>query len=229
MMSTIAEKLDDVRARMERACESCGRDPHEVELLAVSKKKDVEMLREAVGAGQLLLGENRIQEVQVKQPELPSSVRWHLIGHLQSNKVKQAVHCRFECIHSVDSAKIMHALNREAAEQGFVQNILLQVNVSGEGSKFGIAPAELIPLLEEAAGCMNLNVEGLMTIPPLAEDPEKAAPYFVSLRELRDRAAEETGFPLEFLSMGMSHDMEVAIREGASMVRVGTDIFGKRR
>lgn len=227
-MSEIAENLERVRARLQKACEACGRELSDVELMAVSKKKDVEIIREAVDAGQLLLGENRIQEVLVKQPELPGSVRWHLIGHLQSNKVKHAIHCRFECIHSVDSARIMHALNTEAAEQGIVQNILLQVNVSGEGSKFGIAPDELIPLLDEAGSCMNLNVEGLMTIPPLAEDPEKAAPHFARLREMRDRAAAETGFPLAFLSMGMSHDMEVAIREGATMVRVGTDIFGIR-
>lgn len=228
MMSSIADNIEKVHARIAKACENCGRDPQEVELLAVSKKKDVDAIREAVNAGQLLLGENRIQEVLIKQPDLPGSVNWHLIGHLQSNKVKHAIHCRFECIHSVDSAKILHALNKEAAEQGIVQNILLQVNVSGEGSKFGIAPEALVPLLEKAAGCMNVNIQGLMTIPPLAEDPEKAGPYFVQLRELRDQAAVETGFNLEFLSMGMSHDMEVAIREGATMVRVGTDIFGKR-
>ncbi|MDF3129073.1 YggS family pyridoxal phosphate-dependent enzyme [Kiritimatiellaeota bacterium B1221] len=228
-MMNIAENIEKVQARIARACESCGRDPSEVALLAVSKKKDVDTVREAVNAGQMLLGENRIQEVLVKQPELSSAVSWHLIGHLQSNKVKHAIHCRFACIHSVDSAKLMHALDKEAAEQGIVQNILLQVNVSGEGSKFGIAPEELIPLLEEAAGCMHISVEGLMTIPPVSEDPEKAGPYFRQLRELRDRAALETGFSLAFLSMGMSHDMEVAIREGATMVRVGTDIFGSRK
>lgn len=228
MMSTITENLEKVRSRVAKACEKCGRDPREVELLAVSKKKEVDLIREAVNAGQLLFGENRIQEVMIKQPELPGSLHWHLIGHLQSNKVKHAIHCRFECIHSVDSAKILHALNKEAAEQGIVQNILLQVNVSGEGSKFGIAPHECIPLLEEATDCMNLTIQGLMTIPPLTEDPEKAGPYFEQLRELRDQAAVETGFDLDFLSMGMSHDMEVAIREGATMVRVGTDIFGKR-
>lgn len=228
-MSELQENLERVRERLRRACEACGRDAEEVELMAVSKRKGVDLIREAVAAGQLLLGENRIQEVLVKQPELPSSIRWHLIGHLQSNKVKPAVHCGFECIHSVDSLKILHAINREAAEQGRVQTVLIQVNVSGEGSKFGVAPEELIPLLDEAAGCMNLNVEGLMTIPPLAEDPEKAGPYFSRLRELRDRAAAETGFELPQLSMGMSHDMEVAIREGATMVRVGTDIFGARK
>lgn len=227
-MSQLQENLANVRSRIQKACVACGRDPGDVALLAVSKKKDVDAIREVLQAGQTLLGENRIQEVLIKQPELPGSVRWHLIGHLQSNKVKHAIHCRFECIHSVDSGKIMHALNAEAAAQGIVQNILLQVNVSGEGSKTGIKPEELIPLLEEAAGCMNLNVEGLMTIPPVSEDPEKAGPHFARLRGLRDEAAACTGFPLSFLSMGMSHDMEVAIREGSTMVRVGTDIFGTR-
>lgn len=227
-MSQLFENLDRVQARIHAACAACGRDPASVTLLAVSKKKDAASIRELVQAGQLLFGENRVQEAMIKQPELPGSLKWHLIGHLQTNKVKQAVHCRFDCIHSVDSARLMQALNREAAEQGWVQTILFQVNVSGEGSKSGMKPEELIPMLEAASGCMNLNVEGLMTIPPLAEDPEKAGPHFARLRELRDQAAAATGFPLECLSMGMSHDLEVAIREGASMVRVGTDLFGAR-
>ena len=227
-MSQLAENLEKVKIRIRNACEACGRNAEDVALLAVSKKKDVEAIRAVMQAGQVLFGENRVQEVLIKQPELPGSLKWHLIGHLQSNKVKHAIHCRFECIHSVDSAKLMEALNREAAEQGLVHNILLQVNVSGEGSKSGINPGELFPLLEQAAGCMNLNVAGLMTIPPISEDPEMAAPHFASLRQLRDEAALKTGFPLSFLSMGMSHDMEVAIREGATMVRVGTDIFVTR-
>ncbi|MEX2606975.1 MAG: YggS family pyridoxal phosphate-dependent enzyme [Kiritimatiellia bacterium] len=227
-MSSIAGNLEKVRNRIRKACEACGRDADGVELIAVSKKKEVPALREALVAGQTLLGENRIQEVMAKQPELPGSVRWHLIGHLQSNKVKQAIHCQFDCIHSVDSVKLMLALNEEAGNQGIVQPILLQVNISGEHSKFGLNPEELVPLLEQAVRCMHLDVQGLMTIPPFTEDPEKAGPFFAALRELRDQAAAETGFPLTELSMGMSHDLEVAIREGATWVRVGTDIFGAR-
>jgi pyridoxal phosphate enzyme (YggS family) len=227
-MNSIAENLDKVHKRIQEACEACGRDVDEVELIAVSKKKEIPVLREALAAGQTLLGENRIQEVMAKQPELPGSVRWHLIGHLQSNKVKQAVHCQFDCIHSVDSAKLLRALNEEAGNQGIVQPILLQVNISGEVSKFGLSPDEVVPLLEESTRCMHLDVQGLMTIPPFTEDPEKAGPFFAALRELRDQAAAKTGFPLTQLSMGMSHDLEAAIREGATWVRVGTDIFGAR-
>lgn len=228
-MSSLEENVRAVQRRIEQACAACGRSPLEVELVAVSKKKDVDMLREAMEAGLDLFGENRVQEVMAKQPELPGSLRWHLIGHLQSNKVKHAVHCRFDLIHSVDSAKILRALDREAGDQGYYQPVLLQVNVSGEGSKHGIKPEELEPLLEEAAGCRSLEIRGLMTIPPFTEDPEKAAPHFARLRELRDRAAAASGFTLEQLSMGMSHDLEVAIREGATFVRVGTDIFGARK
>ncbi|MDA3873987.1 MAG: YggS family pyridoxal phosphate-dependent enzyme [Kiritimatiellae bacterium] len=227
-MKSIAENLEQVQERIREACRACGRDAEDVELIAVSKKKEVPALREAVSAGQTLLGENRIQEAMAKQPELPGSIRWHLIGHLQSNKVKQAIHCQFDCIHSVDSTKLMLALNEEAGQQGIVQPILLQVNISGEVSKFGLSPEDLLPLLEQATRCMHLDVQGLMTIPPFTEDPEKAGPFFAALRNLRDQAANETGFPLTQLSMGMSHDLEVAIREGATWVRVGTDIFGAR-
>jgi len=227
-MTSIVYNLKAVHERIERACAACGRENDPPELVAVSKKKDVPVLREALEAGIDLFGENRIQEVMVKQPELPGHVRWHLVGHLQSNKVKHAIHCGFELIHSVDSEKLLRALDRTAAEQGVNQAVLLQVNVSGEGSKYGISPGDLIPLLESAADCVRLDVQGLMTIPPASKDPADAAPFFAVLRELRNQAAEATGFDLPHLSMGMSHDLEVAIRVGATLVRVGTDIFGKR-
>jgi len=227
-MSGIAERLARVEERIQAACDAAGRDREEVELIAVSKKKGVPDIEEALQAGQRVFGENRIQEVMAKQPELPSSAEWHLIGHLQSNKVKQAVYCEFACIHSVDSLKLLHRLEKEASEQGRVQPILLQVNVSGEGSKFGLDPDQVLPVLEEAVGCHHLDVQGLMTIPPFTEDPDKAAPHFAALRRLRDEAAETSGFPLTTLSMGMSHDLEIAIREGATQVRIGTDIFGAR-
>jgi pyridoxal phosphate enzyme (YggS family) len=175
------------------------------------------------------MGENRVQEVMAKQPELPGSIRWHLIGHLQSNKAKHAIHCRFELIHSVDSAKLLRRLNDQAQEDGWTQPVLIQVNVSGEGAKYGIEPDELIPLLEEANGYRNLEIQGLMTIPPLTREPADAASHFAALRELRDRAVEATGYELFHLSMGMSRDVEYAIREGATLVRVGTDIFGERK
>ena len=227
-MTDIAENLMTVQKRIERACENCGRSVEDVTLVAVSKKKEAPLLREAFEAGQLVFGENRVQEVLAKQPELPSALQWHLIGHLQSNKVKHAIYCGFDVIHSIDSEKLLRRINAESEEQGRVQRIFLQVNVSGEGSKYGIPPDQLESLLQAATGYHHVDIQGLMTIPPLAEDPGKAAPHFAALRELRDRVAGSTGFALPELSMGMSHDMEIAIREGATLVRVGTDIFGAR-
>ena len=224
----IAERLESVEHRIQEACRACGRAREDVRLVAVSKKKEAALIAEALEAGQMVFGENRVQEVMAKQPELPSAIQWHLIGHLQSNKVRAALHCEFDCIHSVDSEKLLRALNREAAGQGRVQTVFLQVNVSGEGSKFGIQPAELELLLEASTTLHHVDIQGLMTLPPFAEDPEKAAPHFARLRRLRDEAAARTGFALPELSMGMSHDLEVAVREGATLVRVGTDIFGAR-
>ncbi|MCC5846296.1 MAG: YggS family pyridoxal phosphate-dependent enzyme [Verrucomicrobia bacterium] len=228
-MNDLLENLAEVEARIQSACTLSGRNRDEVTLVAVSKKHPVERLREAYDAGLRLFGENRVQEAMAKMPELPSSIEWHLIGHLQTNKVKPVVFSEFTLIHSVDSEKLLMALENESAEQGRVQPILLQVNVSGEGSKFGLEPGILLPLLEKAMQCHHLDIQGLMTMPPLAEDPEKAAPHFAKLRDLRNEAARASGFPLPFLSMGMSHDLQVAIREGATHVRVGTDIFGARK
>lgn len=227
-METIADNIARVEARIQSACDACGRHRDSVRLVAVSKNHPAERIREAVDAGLTVFGENRVQEAMGKIPELPGFLDWHLIGHLQTNKVKHAVHCEFALIHSVDSERLLRALESAAEEQGRRQPILLQVNVSGEGSKFGIPPEELEALLEAANACHHLEIQGLMTIPPVAEDPEKAAPHFARLRELRDRMALSSGYALEELSMGMSHDLEIAIREGATMVRVGTDLFGAR-
>jgi pyridoxal phosphate enzyme (YggS family) len=228
-MSEITENLERVRGRIRLACEACGRDPAAVELVAVSKKMEADRIREAWQAGQGVFGENRVQEALQKQAELPSALRWHLIGHLQTNKVKEAVHARFDCIHSVDSQRLLELLDRELEEQGGRQAILLQVNVSGEASKFGVHPAELPALLDRAAVCGRLEVRGLMTLPPFHPEPEQTATHFAALRDLRDCMARVSGFALPELSMGMSHDLEVAVREGATLVRVGTDIFGDRR
>jgi pyridoxal phosphate enzyme (YggS family) len=227
-MTSIADNLIQVQERIREACRACGREDDAVELVAVSKRKPAAAVQEAFDAGQELMGENRVQEVMEKQPHLPGNIRWHLIGHLQSNKVKHALHCRFELIHSVDSAKLLQRVNDLAAEEGWVQPVLLQVNISGEGAKFGLPPEELIPLLEEANTFHHVEIQGLMTMPPLTRDPADAAPHFAALRALRDKAAAETGFTLPHLSMGMSRDLEWAIQEGATLVRVGTDIFGAR-
>jgi pyridoxal phosphate enzyme (YggS family) len=227
-MNRIDENLQRVEERIQRACAASGRGRESVTLVAVSKTQPVERIREAVAAGLTLFGENKVQEALAKIPELSSALHWHLIGHLQTNKVKHALHCRFELIHGVDSLRLLDALDAAAAEAGLVQPVLIQVNVSGEGSKSGLPPQELLPLLEQAASRMNLDVQGLMTIPPASENPENAASHFARLRDLRDQARAATGFPLEVLSMGMSHDLEVAIREGATIVRVGSDLFGAR-
>jgi len=227
-MTEIAENLTKVNDRILQACENAGRNRDEVELVAVSKRKPKESIQQALDAGQELMGENRVQEVLAKQPELPGHLRWHLIGHLQSNKVKHAVHCRFELIHSVDSEKILQALNHQAGQEGWTQSILLQVNVAGDAAKFGFSPEEVPAILDTLNDCRNLDLQGFMTLPPLTRDPQEVAPYFAQLRELRDRSSVQSGFELPHLSMGMSRDLEVAIREGATLVRVGTDIFGAR-
>lgn len=222
---SIAENLTAIETRMIRACEKAGRSRDEVKLVAVSKRKPLEAVLEAAEAGQILFGENRVQEAQGKISQCPPNLHWHLIGHLQSNKAKIAASGLFRMIHSVDSEKLIHKLDEYAATP---LPILIQVNISGEGSKDGCAPAGVAALIDAANACSQVEVHGLMTIPPFTPDPEKARTHFSNLRKLRDRLQSETGTPLPELSMGMSHDVEIAIEEGSTFVRVGTDIFGKR-
>ena len=182
---------------------------------------------EAAACGVDVFGENRIQEARHKIPLCPGQIEWHMVGHLQRNKVREAVRL-FGMIHSVDSIRLLDAVNEAAGDEGVTMPVCVQVNVAGEASKFGLAPVELPALLEHAASAMNVDVVGLMTMPPFAEDPEDVRPFFVRLRELRDSARDETGFDLPGLSMGMSHDFEVAIEEGATWIRLGTVLFGRR-
>ena len=228
MTGTIAENLSRVRGRIAAACARAGRLPESVRLVAVSKTYGPEAVREAAAAGQGIFGENRVQEAAAKMPECPGNLRWHLVGRLQSNKAGLAARL-FDWVHSVDSAKLLEALDRHAAEAGRRIDVLVQVNVSGERSKAGLAPGAALEVLARAEGLRHVQVRGLMTIPPAAEDPEKARAHFRALRELRDGWAAETGLDLAELSMGMTHDMDVAIEEGATFVRVGTGIFGARR
>lgn len=223
----IEQRVAAVLERIAKACETAGRAVSEVELVAVSKRKPPEAVKAATAAGLVVFGENRVQEAKEKIPSCPSGLTWHLIGHLQSNKVKVAVQL-FEMIHSVDSAHLLEAINHACGTFGVTRQVLLQVNTAGDSAKYGLKPEELIPLLEKATAYHNVDVMGLMTMPPFAEDPEKVRVHFANTRKLREDARDKTGFPLEILSMGMSHDMEVAIGEGATHVRVGTDIFGKR-
>jgi PLP dependent protein len=224
----IAENLESVRTAIAESERASGRPAGSVELVAVSKTHPPEVIRKAVEAGHLLFGENRVQEAKAKIPELPAKVRWHLIGHLQSNKIRQALPL-FEMIHGVDSVQLLEDIQRKAADLGVFPRILLQVNVAGESSKFGFAPDRLLSELERIIQVDRVQVEGLMTIPPLASNPENSRRYFVQLRQLRDRLEKEFRFPLPHLSMGMSGDYRVAVEEGATLVRIGTAIFGERR
>ena len=225
-MSQIAHNLEEVRRRIAAAALRAGRDPAAVRLVAVSKTVPVELIREAVAAGQRLFGENYLQEARGKIEALGEAAEWHFIGHLQSNKATAAVGL-FELIHGVDRLKLAEALDAAAASKGTLQKILMQVNLAGEASKSGTSPEAAPELLEEISRLPHLRMVGLMTMPPFLA-PEAVRPYFRALRELRDRLEELGGGPLPELSMGMSGDYEAAVAEGATLVRVGTAIFGAR-
>jgi pyridoxal phosphate enzyme (YggS family) len=226
-MSDIAANLERIRDRMNQACARAGRQTEEVELVAVSKTKPAEVIQEAVDAGQVLFGENRVQEVMQKKPLLPSRLRWHLIGPLQSNKVRKILPL-VEMIEAVDSLDIARDINRIAAELGLHPKVLLEINVATESSKHGFSATMIRQQLEELYRLDRLYIQGLMCIPPFDPTPEHSRRYFQQLRTLRDELEKLGGSPLPVLSMGMSHDFEVALEEGATLVRVGTAIFGGR-
>ena len=223
----IAANLERVGAQISVALEKSGRVPGDVQLVAVSKKQDAEKVRAAFDAGQAIFGESRVQEARSKIPLLPSAVRWHFIGHLQKNKIRHALPL-FELFHSIDSLDLARDMERIADEEGLRPRVLLEVNVAGEGSKIGFAPEKLREQMEELLRLVRLNVEGLMCIPPLAPEAEDSRRYFVMLRELRDELERSFTVKLPHLSMGMTQDFTVAVEEGATMVRVGTAIFGER-
>ena len=227
-MTSIAENLERVREQIAQAAARAGRVAEEIELVAITKMHPAEKVREAIEAGQTLFGESRVQEARAKIPELPSNLRWHFVGHLQKNKIRHALPL-FEMIHSVDSLGLAQEMNRIAEEQGMHPRVLLEVNVAGEGSKFGFSPDKLRDQMEELLVLPRLSILGLMTIPPLAEESEASRKYFVQLRELRDRLQTEFHVDLAQLSMGMTEDFAVAVEEGATLVRVGTAIFGERK
>lgn len=225
----ISENLAAVTERMRQAALRCRRNPGEIRLVAVSKTVSPEKIREAIKAGVTILGENYIQEARKKIEEIGGAIEWHFIGHLQSNKVKYAVDL-FTMIHSVDSVSLAEELNRAAEKRNKIIPVLVQVNISGEETKSGINPEETARLLTELSSMDRLSVRGLMTMPPWFENQEAARPYFIALRKLRDELSERhiKNITLRELSMGMSGDFEVAIEEGATLVRVGTAIFGPR-
>jgi PLP dependent protein len=227
-VNPVASRLEAVRAAIVAACQRTGRDPGDVRLVAASKTVDLERLRAAVDAGQNLFGENYLQEARDKIAALGRPMTWHLVGHLQSNKAVGAVEL-FDLIHAVDRLKLARALDAAAARLGQVQEVLIQVNQGGEATKSGVEPGAAPALLEEVARLPHLRVLGLMTMPPWFPDPELARPYFRALRALRDHLRGLSGLTLTELSMGMSGDFAVAVEEGATLVRVGTAIFGGRR
>ncbi len=228
-MSDIAENVRRIKERMEAAAKRAGRKPEEIRLVAVSKTVDAERVLQAVQAGVEILGENYVQEAKKKIDRMGHQVSWHLIGHLQTNKAKIAVRL-FDLIHSVDNLELAEELNRAADQQAKVLPILLQINLSGEATKFGASEEEIFKMAEQISRMPALAVAGLMALPPYFENPEEARPYFIHLRELGERLRRENTLRLAMreLSMGMSNDFEVAIEEGATLVRVGTAIFGPR-
>lgn len=236
-MSSISDRLTEIRGRIASAARSAGRDPSSVRLVAVSKTFPIEAVAEAFAAGQRDFGENRVQEALPKielalqkiERSADQSIRWHLLGHLQTNKARKAAPA-FAVIQSVDSVELIHKLDQAAADTHHAPELLIQVDLAGEATKFGVPPAEVPRLFDAAAACRAARVIGLMTLPPAPETPEDSRRWFRQLRELRD-AWQASGIPaamLRELSMGMSGDYEVAVEEGATMVRVGTAIFGSR-
>lgn len=226
---SIAENLKEVQRDINEVCKKCGRDPSEVTLIAVSKTKPLEDLKEAYDAGARDFGENKVQELTAKMPNLPSDIRWHMIGHLQRNKVKY-IAGEVELIHSVDSFRLAEEINIQAKRKKIIIPALIEINIGDEESKFGVRPDEAKELCKEISELDSIHIEGLMTVAPAADDPEKVRRYFRKMHELfLDIKSENIdNVEMKILSMGMTNDYKVAIEEGSTMVRVGTGIFGAR-
>jgi PLP dependent protein len=224
---SLAENLETIQRRIRAASERAGRDPGSVTLLAVTKGQPPEVVSAAARLGQVLFGENKVQEARAKIPLCSGKLRWHFIGHLQSNKCRDAVEL-FEMIQSVDSLALAREISKRAEAAARTMPVMLEVNVAGEASKFGFRPEQLLAELKEINGLPRLEIHGLMTVPPWTSEPEKARPHFHRLRELKEQAEAVLGAPLPHLSMGMSGDFEIAIEEGATLVRIGTALFGPR-
>jgi len=229
METEISSNIRLIRQRMGVACARCGRDPQSVRLMAVSKTVEPERIRQALDAGVTLLGENYVQEAREKIPAIGHVAEWHMIGHLQTNKVKYVVNL-FDWIHSVDRLELARELDKRAGQNNRRLNVLIEVNVSGEESKSGIEATQALELVRQVSLLPHINLRGLMTMPPYSDNPENSRPYFQALRKLRDdiSAADIPSIPMDELSMGMTDDFEVAIEEGATIIRVGRAIFGNR-
>jgi len=224
---SIADCLANARRRIAEACARAGRKPEDVEIIGVTKTFGPDTVAEAWQAGLRLFGENRVQEAAAKIQECPGGPSWHLIGHLQRNKVRPALEL-FSVLHAVDSVRLLEQIDRVADETGCQPRILMEVNVSGEASKFGLKPDEVPAVVERSLQARSVTLAGLMTMAPFVPDPQQSRPVFARLRELRDRLQRDLGVGLPHLSMGMSNDFEVAVEEGATWVRLGTVLFGHR-
>jgi hypothetical protein len=227
-MPNLSERLASVRASIAQAAARAGRAAGDIELVAVSKTHPPERIMEAIDAGQLLFGESRVQEAKAKIPRLPGRARWHFIGHLQKNKIRHTLALNFELLHGVDSLQTAQDINRIANEVGALPHVLIEVNLAAESTKFGFLPETLRAQMEHLFSLDRLAIDGLMCLPPPVVKAEDARRYFVALRELRDRLLAEFRASLPQLSMGMSGDYTMAVEEGATLVRVGTAIFGER-
>lgn len=225
----LEKNLRSVQEKIENACKKSGRCPEDVTLIAVSKTKPLVMLDEVYGLGIRQFGENKVQELTDKYEQLPKDISWHMIGHLQRNKVKYLIG-KTTLIHSVDSFRLAQEIEKEAARKNCCIDILIEVNMAAEESKFGVSPEEVLPLVEQIADFRHIHIKGLMTIAPFVENPEENRIHFANLRKLSvDIAAKNIdNVSMRILSMGMTNDYEVAIEEGATIVRVGTGIFGER-
>lgn len=225
----LSDNLQKVRSNIINSCEAVGRNPDEVTLIAVSKTKPVEILQEAYDAGARIFGENKVQEILDKYDQLPSDIQWHMIGHLQRNKVKYIID-KVAMIHSVDSLRLAETIEQEAAKKDIVMPVLLEVNVAEEESKFGLKLKEVLPLVEEINHFSHVQIMGLMTIAPFTLNPEDNRKVFRALKKLSVDISEKNinNVNMSVLSMGMTGDYEVAVQEGSTMVRVGTGIFGER-
>jgi hypothetical protein len=223
----IKNNLEIINEKIKKAALKANRNPQEIKLVAVTKTATIEQIKEAISVGVKIIGENKVQEAKEKYQILSADIEWHLVGHLQTNKVKYAVEI-FDLIHSVDSIKLAKEIDRRSLQFGMITNVLVEVNVSGEETKYGIKPEEVEPFLKEISEFSRTRVRGLMTIAPIAEDKEEVRPYFRKLRELFKEIKSKNikNIKMDYLSMGMTEDFEVAVEEGANMVRIGRGIFG---
>jgi pyridoxal phosphate enzyme (YggS family) len=229
-LASIASNLHIVRDKVSQAALKVGRNPEDIQIIAVTKTVDIPQMEEAIAAGITAVGENRVQEITKKYPLLKEKVDWHLIGHLQTNKVKYIID-KVKMIHSLDRFSLVKEISKRAQQQGIVMPVLVQVNVAEEESKFGLKVEEVIPFLKDIVGIKGLKILGLMTMAPFVEDAEEVRYVFRDLRNLAEKITKQAipGVEMKHLSMGMTNDYEVAVEEGATLIRVGTGIFGQRK